>query len=380
MFKDRIFPSYGILNPIEEEKTGRFLDARNTLTVDILKEVALGNFKKDAFQNTGPLKGIVLRVDNNPNNSEPNSWMHRLLGRTYSLTTVKVRIPEIHAILPEPSRYGNLLNDEANKVIDLYPSFVAINEEVSNKPVAPGDIVLVDFVNRINLEHPIYLGPVLNSPMPGAVGQKQVKSNFEKDNQLDVLPPAGDSIGGVKEQENHLPEIIKVDKKPDLENLRNSENVHLPFNSGIPPIKNIEMAYKNGTEIGLVELIELDLSLASNSGIFLLKSYYDRFVNMAKIAKKNNIILKANSGFRSLKQQEYLYDGYINGIPGFNVAAKPKFSNHQSGVAIDIADTKGGDSSVYQWLTINGPRFGFINTGKNFRKQKEFWHWEYVGG
>lgn len=208
---DRLFPAFGELNPVEEPKIGKTLDTRNTSATDAIREAALGVYKKDAFENTGPLKGIVLRIDNNPNDNEPDSWVSRVFSasRIPSLKVLKVRIPEIHATLPEPAKYGNNA-EEANKVIDMYPSFLAASEEVSNKPVAPGDIVLVDFVNRVNLSQPIYLGPVLSNPTPGAVGEKSAKTSFDDKNEgeLKVAPPEGDNVLGTKNQSNQIPQPI----------------------------------------------------------------------------------------------------------------------------------------------------------------------------
>ncbi len=79
-----------------------------------------------------------------------------------------------------------------------------------------------------------------------------------------------------------------------------------------------------------------------------------------------------NSGFRSYPEQKYLYEGYINHRPSFNTAAKPGRSNHQSGIAFDIAVAGGDGNPVYEWLKRKAPAHGFIRT-----VNKEPWHWEY---
>lgn len=210
--KDRLSPAFGDLNPVEDPKIGRSLDTQTTSATDVIREAALGVFKKDAFENTGPLKGICLRIDNNPNDVEPNSWIAAVYGaiRITSLKVLKVRIPELHATLPEPAKYGSDA-EEANKVIDMYPSFIAASEEVSSKPVAPGDIVLVDFVNRTNLSQPIYLGPVLSNPNPGAVGEKSAQETFTEnkgEGGLQVDPPPGDNVLGTKNESNQIPQSV----------------------------------------------------------------------------------------------------------------------------------------------------------------------------
>ena len=66
------------------------------------------------------------------------------------------------------------------------------------------------------------------------------------------------------------------------------------------------------------------------------------------------------------------YEGYSNHRPGFNLAAKPGRSNHQSGIAFDIALAGADGNPVYEWLKRNAAAHGFIRT-----VNKEPWHWEY---
>src|SRR3990167_5603262 len=229
MGKDRIWPAYGELNPVGEPTSGRSLDTDNASVVGILKDVALEQFKTNAFENIGPLKGIVLRVEESPSIPDPSSWVSIVFGaeRMPVFKSLKVRIPELHAMLPEPAKYGDNAGS-SNKVIDMYPSFISITQEVSNKPVAPGDIVLVDFGNRINLTHPMYLGPIFSNPHPGAVGEKTAKDAFkDKSNtSLGVSQPVGDSLFGQKNNDNQIPKatLIHIDDK-DVSNLNAPKNV-----------------------------------------------------------------------------------------------------------------------------------------------------------
>jgi LAS superfamily LD-carboxypeptidase LdcB len=78
-----------------------------------------------------------------------------------------------------------------------------------------------------------------------------------------------------------------------------------------------------------------------------------------------------NSGFRSYPEQKFLWDGYQRKLPGFNLAAKPGISNHQSGIAFDLDVAGGPGNQTYDWLAKRGPAFGFFRT-----VNKEFWHWE----
>ena len=214
MNKNRHMPGFGELNPVEEPNIARVLDTKNTSATDIIKQAALDIFKKDSFENSGPLKGIVLRIESNPDSHEPDSWISRVFGneKPPTLKTLKVRIPELHAALPEPTQYGQNAGS-SNKIIDLYPSFIAISGEISGKSVAVGDIVSVDFVNRVNMSQPIYLGPIIPGAFPGAVGEKKTKTLFDEKPKLNIQSPPGDH----KEKNSQNQISTAIDKQPEKE-------------------------------------------------------------------------------------------------------------------------------------------------------------------
>lgn len=82
-------------------------------------------------------------------------------------------------------------------------------------------------------------------------------------------------------------------------------------------------------------------------------------------------------GFRTLATQQYLYNGWVNRLPGFNLAAVPGTSIHGDGQACDFGpavDTYGSDDRA--WMLDNGPAFGWYPTGDHF-SPREAWHWEH---
>lgn len=90
-------------------------------------------------------------------------------------------------------------------------------------------------------------------------------------------------------------------------------------------------------------------------------------------AARSGVHLRVVSGYRTQAEQSYLYSCYVNcSCNGCNLAARPGYSNHQSGKALDL-NTR--DPGVYTWLTNNAARFGFRRTVPS-----EIWHWEYFGG
>ena len=124
----------------------------------------------------------------------------------------------------------------------------------------------------------------------------------------------------------------------------------------------------------------------------LTKEAYEAFIKMFKSAKNENLTLIINSSFRSYEDQEEIYNYYKN-LKGEDyansIAAKAGFSEHQTGLAIDI-QTYGSTSKTFEefdefkWLQDNAYKYGFI---LRYPKDKEYitgydyesWHYRYVG-
>lgn len=126
------------------------------------------------------------------------------------------------------------------------------------------------------------------------------------------------------------------------------------------------VAYSGGKELGKITLIMID-------GKPVEQQTGKQFLAMRAAALRDGVKLVLNSGFRTWAEQVRLYGLYLAGQG--NLAAKPGFSNHQSGLAVDIQVDNSFTSPVYRWLAANAARYGFVNTGKSF-SQPEPWHWE----
>lgn len=111
------------------------------------------------------------------------------------------------------------------------------------------------------------------------------------------------------------------------------------------------------------------IKLVDVGGVELEAKTARAFRQMANAARKVGIYLGIRSGFRSHEKQTELYERYRNGWG--NLAARPGYSNHQNGRAVDIYLE---EPAVYEWLAKHARRFGFEQTVK-----REAWHWEYVG-
>lgn len=118
----------------------------------------------------------------------------------------------------------------------------------------------------------------------------------------------------------------------------------------------------------------------------------DAFIEMANAAREEEIVLVINSSYRSYKDQNQIWTYRKNnyGIEKADqYAARAGHSEHQSGLAIDIAqyNSKEDDfenTAAFTWLKDNAYKFGFI---LRFKKEAEditgykyeSWHYRYVG-
>lgn len=137
------------------------------------------------------------------------------------------------------------------------------------------------------------------------------------------------------------------------------------------------------TQKGIIRGKEYDFTAQYIGKHIVDERVAEAFLKMQADAKKDGVDIKINSAFRTPEEQEFFYCKFLNGTG--NKAAKPGFSNHQSGVALDL-NTKGvpndksirrrtgkstGQGDVWEWLNKNGSKYGFRQI------QIEHWHWQH---
>lgn len=112
-------------------------------------------------------------------------------------------------------------------------------------------------------------------------------------------------------------------------------------------------------------------------------------------AEKQNIELFAVSGYRSYNRQVAVFDAKANQVgatAAATVVAVPGFSEHQTGLAMDISSRSVnfeliepfGETVEGKWLAENAHKFGFILRYPKGKEsitgyQYEPWHFRYVG-
>ena len=116
------------------------------------------------------------------------------------------------------------------------------------------------------------------------------------------------------------------------------------------------------------------------------------FKELQKQAKKEiNINLMPTTAFRDYEFQNTLYTNYVKKDgkkKADKYSARPGYSEHQTGLAIDLKNMALKDIRLteenYKWLKENSYKYGFIirfpeNKVNITRYQKENWHIRYVG-
>jgi len=157
-----------------------------------------------------------------------------------------------------------------------------------------------------------------------------------------------------------------------------------------------------GQKIGLPDityipknLTEVNTDGSIRRGVCLIRSALDAFQLLIKSAKKDGVVIKASSGFRSYDIQKILYTNALKTDGGdiSTSVAKPGYSEHQLGTTVDLTGTSVNFISTADnfdltpedlWLEKNAYMYGFVQsypkdkesiTGYNY----EPWHYRYVG-
>lgn len=131
--------------------------------------------------------------------------------------------------------------------------------------------------------------------------------------------------------------------------------------------------------------------------VILEEKTLEKILEFINYAKENNIDLEIESAYRSYDKQKIIYEETLkeNDLVYVNkYVAKPGYSEHQTGLAVDLAIFKNGDylinddfikeKDICNFIKENCYKFGFILrypfgkekiTGYNY----EPWHLRYVG-
>lgn len=195
----------------------------------------------------------------------------------------------------------------------------------------------------------------------------------------------------LKEDYNLTPlEAINLFHNPDFYSFYKNPKPALFLETPLVLVNKCYYLEKDFVPEGLVLIDNYELPHFDRPGdeIRLKKVVLDNLKLMFEEAKNNNLSLFVYSGYRSYQKQEYLY--YEVYGQNDSLSARPGFSEHQTGYAVDISTATAGltrnfeNTAAFKWLSENAHRFGFI---LRFPKGKEHltgydyepWHFRYVG-
>ena len=133
-------------------------------------------------------------------------------------------------------------------------------------------------------------------------------------------------------------------------------------------------------------------NLVKINNMYINKEAYNAYQEMKSDIEKENLNIRIISAYRSYDYQESLYDKYLQKEDKKIVdtySARPGYSEHHTGLAIDIDNEKLSFEKFYLtkeflWMQNNAHKYGFI---LRYPKNKENitgysyepWHYRYVG-
>ena len=139
-----------------------------------------------------------------------------------------------------------------------------------------------------------------------------------------------------------------------------------------------------------VELDLVELTKCNSGKDYLVRETKDAYDLLCDASKKEGLSLGTTSSYRSYKDQEDTYNYYLknNGKEyAESFVARPGFSEHQTGLAIDVKSNNTSPfktSKEYKWMLDNSYKYGFILRYPEEKESitgysPESWHYRYVG-
>lgn len=139
------------------------------------------------------------------------------------------------------------------------------------------------------------------------------------------------------------------------------------------------------------DLEKISAECSTDEG-YLRKEAKEAFEDLCAASVADGQSILASSAYRSYDDQQSVWDTYMNLYGSsytYGYVAKPGYSEHQTGLAIDVSSGKFPDSkfaytSDYTWTINNAYKYGFIlRYGENQENitgyNSEPWHIRYVG-
>ena len=254
--------AYGDMNPILP-KPGKVYRDNETSGIEVMAQTAAESYEIETILGTGPYKAICLRLESSElaGGARPNgggqkmSWLDRIYASTglspsdKTFTEVKATIPEIHgAMLPPPKSYDD------HSAINKFPTFIARQANMPDTPPEPGDIIWVDFGNRITLQDPQYLGKIVKDASDKPLDDDAANTWPCGTNALITTAPNGDIIKSTKEPVAKVGPTMAPDYQPidiELERGKIPRGKGVFLRGSLTPLKLSDYPIKTAKDAGI---------------------------------------------------------------------------------------------------------------------------------
>ena len=248
-------PNFGDLNDVSKPRIRKRFNLNHTQTLGAIASATRDTYIPDGLANVGAFKGVVLQIKTGPMandaTQEKGGWFSSFykneseIAEYGSLIEIKVRVPEVHSMLPIPDQIGQEVPTEQQVIIDMYPTFVAMSTAVQEPK--PGDLVWVDWGNRQNWSDPHYIRPVKEEPAGGGQGGDRGRGAHEdcSGGAYRTAPPSGDSKAGANAKvppHAGLPRLKRVQKPTGKRVLITDKNFMIEDKEGksVLPVQSSE--------------------------------------------------------------------------------------------------------------------------------------------
>lgn len=301
-------------------------------------------------------------------------------------------------VMKEENLYEKLKNKEYSKTIEVVLEDKLFNEKYLNEYHKINYHNINNFSETINsflTKH--YTGEEINYILKNLNEYINILLNMDHINILEYKDISNFNINKLERYINYQKENTKYDTKTvvtyvniglDLKgyssyntyttdeaenNLSILVNKYHKLPDNYEPSDLTELSYKNG-----------------NYKYLLRKEAAEAFEKLTSAALLDNVIFYPFSAYRSFETQNILYSRYKNRDgeeKADTYSARPGFSEHQLGLAVDVRSNTLGDNLTnehYKWMLENSYKYGFIvryPKGKQHVTQfmEEPWHIRYIG-
>ena len=190
-----------------------------------------------------------------------------------------------------------------------------------------------------------------------------------------------------KDKLSHIVSLVNV--KADYEYY--DEKVVTETDTSKNELMLVNKYHKLTKEYAPDDIVDVSIQFAYGDNE-IISEVYEKFRSMYNAAKEEDLYLIITSSYRDYDFQEQLWNSYKNQKGeewADSVAARAGFSEHQTGLTLDIVTYNAGMSDFentdeFKWLQKNAHKYGFI---LRYPKDKEditgysyeSWHYRYVG-